>query len=407
MNVEDAKRNLDELLTVSDEQVAEAVQSLGSFPATLSDGLRRVLVRHQSGIFPQLESLLESASAGGGIPGPTEATMETREPVSVEGIMINGQIYLTLEQAALLNSGPNPSIPEAIRKVRGGDPPTARVAFASGPSREWLEKAGDIEDAARSVSVGGLAADLGMLAPSAVRRRVVCLCGSTRFWHEYQLANYRETMAGRVVLTVGHYPHAPGQAHGENVGCTPEQKLELDELHLRKIDMADEILVIDVNGYAGESTKREIAYAKSLGKPVRFISEEWPKAEFWTMDDPPPEEDHGPLSDPSVDEVSRALERYSSWSDGSRASIRHALTEFVRDRRGRVEVEPKHGSDPTGRLDALEAAVARLKAANQKIADQLPFMTRHAYELAEDASRIRVSFLDLDPPPVGQVEGKP
>lgn len=124
-------------------------------------------------------------------------------------------------------------------------------------------------------------------SPEPDRARVVCLCGSTRFWDQYQLANYRETMAGKIVLTVGHYPHSPGQAHGETVGCTPSQKAELDKLHCRKIDMADEVFVIDVNGYAGESTRREIAYAKATGKQVRYISEEWPKSEWWTMDDPP------------------------------------------------------------------------------------------------------------------------
>lgn len=157
----------------------------------------------------------------------------------------------------------------------------------SGPSREFLASAADVEDSTRSVSVGGLAAGLGMLDPQAVRRRIVCLCGSTRFYHEYQLANYRETMAGRIVLTVGHYLHVPGQEHGESVGCTPEQKIELDRIHCEKIDLADEILVIDINGYAGESTRREIAYAKETGKRVRYVSEEWEPSEFWTADNVP------------------------------------------------------------------------------------------------------------------------
>lgn len=101
--------------------------------------------------------------------------------------------------------------------------------------------------------------------------KVVCLCGSTRFFKEFQQANYRETMQGNIVLSVGFYAHTSEQAHGENVGCEPSQKIRLDVLHLRKIDLADEILVLNVGGYIGESTKREIEYALSTGKPIRYL----------------------------------------------------------------------------------------------------------------------------------------
>lgn len=105
------------------------------------------------------------------------------------------------------------------------------------------------------------------------RPTIVCLCGSTRFYEVFQWANYRETMKGKIVLSVGFYPHSATQAHGEDIGCTPEQKAQLDELHLKKIDLADEILVLNVDGYVGQSTAREIAYAQSLGKPVLFLEE--------------------------------------------------------------------------------------------------------------------------------------
>lgn len=101
--------------------------------------------------------------------------------------------------------------------------------------------------------------------------RVVCLCGSTRFFEEFQRANYRETTAGNVVLSVGFYPHSPEAAHGEKVGCDDEQKKALDALHLHKIDLADEILVLNVGGYVGDSTRREIDHARRTGKPVRFL----------------------------------------------------------------------------------------------------------------------------------------
>ena len=102
---------------------------------------------------------------------------------------------------------------------------------------------------------------------------VVCLCGSTRFYAAFQNSNYRETMAGRIVLSVGFYPHASELAHGEKIGCDDEQKRQLDELHLRKIDLADEVLILNVGGYIGQSTSRELAYAKENGKRVRFLEE--------------------------------------------------------------------------------------------------------------------------------------
>lgn len=106
------------------------------------------------------------------------------------------------------------------------------------------------------------------------RPKIVCLCGSTRFYQEYQQGNFNETLKGAIVLSVGAYPQAPVDGHGQNIGITPEQKRALDELHLRKIDLADEILIISVNGYIGESTRREIAYAQAQGKPVRWMEQE-------------------------------------------------------------------------------------------------------------------------------------
>jgi hypothetical protein len=108
--------------------------------------------------------------------------------------------------------------------------------------------------------------------------RVVTLCGSTRFYEAWQEANFRETMAGRIVLTVGFYPHGDVRKteHGENVGITPEEKAALDVLHKRKIDMSDEILVLNVGRYFGASTKGEIVHALRLGLPVRWLEEPTP-----------------------------------------------------------------------------------------------------------------------------------
>jgi hypothetical protein len=102
------------------------------------------------------------------------------------------------------------------------------------------------------------------------RPRVVCLCGSTRFMDAFQAANLRETIAGRIVLTIGC--NTKSEADLIVLGqLTPEAKAALDELHKRKIDMSDEILVLNVGGYIGESTRSEIEYAKAHGKAIRYL----------------------------------------------------------------------------------------------------------------------------------------
>jgi hypothetical protein len=92
------------------------------------------------------------------------------------------------------------------------------------------------------------------------RPEIVCLCGSARFVAELRAANRDLTLAGAIVL-------APGKVDGP---VTAAQKVVLDALHLRKIDLADRVLVVDPGGYVGESTRREIAYARATGTPVAF-----------------------------------------------------------------------------------------------------------------------------------------
>ncbi|MFA4973925.1 MAG: hypothetical protein WC683_15035 [bacterium] len=95
--------------------------------------------------------------------------------------------------------------------------------------------------------------------------KVITLCGSTRFKAAYLQAQQDLTLKGNIVISVGLFGHA------DCIDLTPETKAMLDEMHLRKIDMADEIFVINPRGYVGESTKREIAYAKGHGKAVRYL----------------------------------------------------------------------------------------------------------------------------------------
>jgi len=102
--------------------------------------------------------------------------------------------------------------------------------------------------------------------------KIVCLCGSTRFMDEFFRSGWNETLAGRIVLSVGCVMDHPGDAEGGHVGEALGVKDALDELHFRKIDLADDVLVLNVDGYVGSSTQREIAYAIATGKPVRFLN---------------------------------------------------------------------------------------------------------------------------------------
>ena len=103
--------------------------------------------------------------------------------------------------------------------------------------------------------------------------RVVCLCGSTRFWEAFRDVGLDLTMAGIIVLSIGiAAPDSMVLAHPESVEGKA-QKAILDALHRRKIDLADEILVLNVDGYIGDSTRGEIEYAKATGKPVKWLFE--------------------------------------------------------------------------------------------------------------------------------------
>ena len=96
--------------------------------------------------------------------------------------------------------------------------------------------------------------------------KVVTLCGSTRFKEQFMEAQKRLTLEKCIVISVGLFGHS-----GDNEVWSEGMKEMLDAMHLRKIDMADEIFVINVGGYIGESTKREIAYAESTGKRVNYL----------------------------------------------------------------------------------------------------------------------------------------
>ena len=98
--------------------------------------------------------------------------------------------------------------------------------------------------------------------------KVITLCGSTRFRDAFTEVQKELTLAGNIVISVGLFGHS-----GDDEVWTPGTKEMLDDMHKRKIDMADEIYVINVGGYIGESTRSEIEYAKSAGKSIRYLEE--------------------------------------------------------------------------------------------------------------------------------------
>lgn len=107
------------------------------------------------------------------------------------------------------------------------------------------------------------------------RPKVYTLCGSSRFPEAFHLVNAHLSMQGHVVISLGLFGHAdePRGARfltSDGDESTPE-KTALDQLHFRKIDLSDAIFVVNVGGYVGSSTKREIAYAEANGKQVEWL----------------------------------------------------------------------------------------------------------------------------------------
>jgi len=96
---------------------------------------------------------------------------------------------------------------------------------------------------------------------------ILTLCGSTKFKDDFIRVNKELTLAGNVVLSVGCFGHS-----GDFI--TDEQKLMLDAIHKRKIDLSEGIYVINKGGYIGSSTREEIKYARSHGKSIFYMEEQ-------------------------------------------------------------------------------------------------------------------------------------
>ncbi len=103
--------------------------------------------------------------------------------------------------------------------------------------------------------------------------KVITLCGSTRFKKEFLEVQKSLTLEGNIVISVGLFGHSGDNEVWENMdeGTLTKTKAMLDDMHFRKIDLSDEIFVINVGGYIGSSTRAEIEYAKATGKAVHYL----------------------------------------------------------------------------------------------------------------------------------------
>ncbi len=102
--------------------------------------------------------------------------------------------------------------------------------------------------------------------------KIICFCGSTRFTEQMLVKQWELTKQGYIVLSWCALPDWYSSGHtGAQMAEQEGVKEVVDEGHKRKIDLADEVLVMNINGYIGESTRSEIDYAIKLGKPVLYV----------------------------------------------------------------------------------------------------------------------------------------
>jgi hypothetical protein len=99
------------------------------------------------------------------------------------------------------------------------------------------------------------------------RLNVITLCGSMRFWDEFERLSAELTLAGNVVLTPVRLDPA--------IHPSPEQRERLGRVHLQKVDMSDEVVVVNVGGYLGDSTRAEIDHARARDLRVTFLVDEF------------------------------------------------------------------------------------------------------------------------------------
>lgn len=106
------------------------------------------------------------------------------------------------------------------------------------------------------------------------KTKIVCLCGSTRFTEIMLIKQWELTKQGYIVLSWCALPDSYFKGEDRHhIGDQEGVKEIVDEVHLRKIDLADEVFVLNVGGYIGESTGNEIMYAKEKRKKIKFLEQ--------------------------------------------------------------------------------------------------------------------------------------
>jgi hypothetical protein len=106
-----------------------------------------------------------------------------------------------------------------------------------------------------------------------MKPKIVVLSGSSRFVDIMAVCAWLiERDEGKIAtglhLLPRWYPACPDDHLAEAEGVAEK----MDELHLRKIDLADEVFVVNFQDYIGNSTRREIEYAQQKGKPLRWFT---------------------------------------------------------------------------------------------------------------------------------------
>lgn len=106
--------------------------------------------------------------------------------------------------------------------------------------------------------------------------KIICICGSTRFGDLHAVKKWDFESSGKAIcLMINILPYWYCEVQGwdklDHIGEQAGLRDILDELHFRKIDLCDELFIINYKGYIGESTRNEINYAKRIGKPVKYM----------------------------------------------------------------------------------------------------------------------------------------
>ncbi len=101
--------------------------------------------------------------------------------------------------------------------------------------------------------------------------KIICICGSSKFIEHIAILGWELEKQGAIVLSLHFLPQSYPNVQTHHQAEAEGLKEQMDELHLRKIDLCDEILVVNVDGYIGESTRNEIEYAKKIGKVIRYL----------------------------------------------------------------------------------------------------------------------------------------